>query len=147
MWFPVSGIISKECRPAPFSYIAAFVWIWMGSFSHCRLSGGSEFVFMWEARAVHGHVHHTPSFFILLSVPVILHAQLVLSPGLWPFLPQVPGHWQEGRRGVTGRTEGTDMRRETKRMVYWTTMEKGKFSRILKVIVWLKERNWDRTGF
>lgn len=30
--FPAIGRISKKCRPVPVPYIAAFVWLWMGSF-------------------------------------------------------------------------------------------------------------------
>lgn len=35
---------------------------------------------------------------LFLSVQVVLHVQLVLSPDRWPFLPQVPEHWEGGRK-------------------------------------------------
>lgn len=97
-WFPVNGIMTKECRPVPFPYIWAFVRLWMGSFSLCPLSGGSGFVFMWGGRVARIHVRLALSASIFLSVPVILHVQLVLHPDLWPFLSLVPERSEEGRR-------------------------------------------------
>lgn len=55
-WFPVNGIMSKECRRFLFPYISAFVRLWMGLFSPCSLSTGSGFMFICWGRVACIHV-------------------------------------------------------------------------------------------
>lgn len=116
-WFPVTGIMFKECRPVPFPYISVFVWLWIGSFSHCPLSGGSGFVFMWGGREACRHVRPALpiSVSIFLSVSVILRVQLVLSLDLWPFLPQLPKQEREEGGGDRKKEGETDTERDRKR--------------------------------
>lgn len=95
-WFPVNGIMSKEGRPVPFS---AFVRLWMGPFSLCPPQWRVWVCLYVGRQSGTLHVRSARCVSIFLSVPVILHVQLVLSPDLWPFLSQVPEQSEEGRRG------------------------------------------------